>query len=274
MTIEVTSENQFKGAGIFEAYSGLATAINSESENETEQVLDMTFASIGAAASTIGLVIDPFGTLLTAGVGWLIEHVSFLREPLDMLMGDPDEIQAGVDALKRQAEEVRQVAEDHKAAMASFDGWTGQAADAFRDSMDRLGGELDSLAETVDTTAKVTAVTGVLVTTLRDIVRDIIAQLIAELIRGALIAAGAAFLTFGASIAGFIGYAIGRAAAVAAQIGARISRLIAAFARQGSRLAKLGDAMGDLSKNFLRFANVADVGGVGHEMAKAGGAYE
>ena len=38
---------------------------------------------------TIGFAIDPLGSVLTAGVGWLLEHISFLREPLDaLLIGD------------------------------------------------------------------------------------------------------------------------------------------------------------------------------------------
>jgi uncharacterized protein YukE len=273
VTVEVTQDNQFRGAGIFEAYSGLVQSVGSDAESETERVLDITFGAIGAAASTVGLVLDPIGTLLTAGVGWLIEHVSFLREPLDMLMGDPDEIQRHVDGLKKEAEQVRQVADEHAQLLASFQGWTGQAGDAFRASMDKLGGELAALAETVDGTAKIAAVSGVLVVTLRDIVRDLIATLFAELIRGALIAAATAIPTFGGSIAAFVGYAAGRAAALGAQIASRIARLLAALGRQGTRLAKLGTAMADLAKNFGRLAPVADVAGVGHEVAKAGGAY-
>ncbi|SHG80233.1 WXG100 family type VII secretion target [Streptoalloteichus hindustanus] len=274
MVVEVTDENQWRGSGLFEAYHGLVQSITQDAESETVQVLDITFNAIGAAAMTVKFAVDPIGTLLAAGVGWLIEHVSFLREPLDALMGDPDEIQQNTEALKNQAKEVRAVADDHKRAMASFDGWTGQSADAFRATMNKYGEELDSLAETVEGTAKVAAVTGVLVVVLRDIVRDIIAEVIAQLIKGALIALAAAAFTFGASIAGFIGFAVGKCAAVAADIASRIARLTAAFGRQGGRLAKLGESMGKLRTGFERFDNVADVGEVGHEMAKAGDAYK
>ncbi|MCP2256562.1 PPE family [Streptoalloteichus tenebrarius] len=274
MVVEVTEENQWRGSGIFEAYQGLVQSITTESENETVQVLDITFGAIGAAAMTAKLVVDPIGTLLASGVGWLIEHVSFLREPLDALMGDPDEIQQNTEALKQQAKEVRAVADDHKRAMEGFDGWTGQSADAFRATMNKYGEELEALAETVEGTAKVAAVTGVLVVVLRDIVRDIIAEVIAQLIKGALIAAAAAAFTFGASIAGFIGFAVAKCVSVAADIASRIARLTAAFARQGSRLAKLGEGMGKLRTGFGRFEHVADVGEIGHEMAKAGDAYQ
>ncbi|MCP2168720.1 WXG100 family type VII secretion target [Goodfellowiella coeruleoviolacea] len=274
MSLDITEENKFRGSGIVEAFTGLNQAISQDTESETEQVLNITFASIGAAGMTVAFAVDPFGTLLAAGIGWLIEHVSILREPLDQLMGDPDEIQAHTDGLKEYAAQIRAIADEHRAAVDEFQGWSGQAADAYRESMRQFADEVGQLADTTDTTAKIAAVNGVLVTTLRDIVRDMIAMLFAELIKGALVAAAAAVVTLGASIAGFIGYTVGRVAALGAQIGSRIAALLAAFGRQSGRLAQLSGEMGKLAKNFGRFATAGDVGGVGHEMAKAADAYK
>lgn len=153
--------------------------------------------------------------------------------------------------------------------MQSFQGWTGEAADAFRRSMQQLADEYTGLSESVATTANVTAVNGTLIITPRNLVRDMIVELITVLIEGALVALSTAVITFGASIAGFIGYTIGRVAALGVEIGAKIAKLIAAFARQGTRLAKLGDAMGDLSKNFRRFADVAGVASIGNDVGQA-----
>src|SRR5688500_7389269 len=37
---------------------------------------------------------DPLGTLASSVVGWIIENVGFIREPLDKLAGDPPAIEA------------------------------------------------------------------------------------------------------------------------------------------------------------------------------------
>jgi hypothetical protein len=37
----------------------------------------------------LGFVANPLGSLVGAGIGWLIERISFLKEPLDDLAGDP-----------------------------------------------------------------------------------------------------------------------------------------------------------------------------------------
>jgi uncharacterized protein YukE len=258
------------GAGIFDSYHGLVASIEEDAESEGRKVLDVSISAVGAAVDTAVFVVDPLAGLLSAGVGWLIEHIAFLREPLDMLLGDPDEIQANVAALKSYAAEVNELAEEHRQRMAGSQ-WTGQAADAYHDSMDQLGAELNSLSRTVEGTATVVAVSGTLVTTLRSIVRDMIAALVAHLAEGALVAAASAAFTFGASIAGFIGYAVGRAAALGATIAAKISKLIAGLARQGSRLQRLGTAMGELAQRLNRFGMAAGIGTGVYDAARPAG---
>lgn len=269
MTAAVTTSTS--GAGIFDSYNSLVQSIQDDSESEGEKVCGVAISAAGTVADTVSFAMDPLAGILTAGVGWLFEHVKFLREPLDALMGNPDEIQQNVDQLKAQAADIRQLADQHKQdQQAVKNSWTGQAGDAFHRSMDQLGGELASLGKTVEGSASVVAISGALVTTMRNMVRDLISSLIAELIEGALIAAASAVFTFGASIAGFIGYAVGRAAALGAKIAGQISKLIAGMARQGSRLGKLGEAMSQLSKNLGRFSQAAGTGQGVYDAAKPG----
>ncbi|WP_440901536.1 WXG100 family type VII secretion target, partial [Actinosynnema sp.] len=166
--MNITEENELKGSLFISAFDELIDSVGKEAETETEHVLDITFAAIGAASSLAMLAVDPFGTILGAGIGWLIEHLVFLREPLDMLMGDPDDINANVEAHKAQAAEMRVLAEDHRKGLTNVDGWSGQSAESFQKNMEQLGSELDSLANSVETKAKIVAICGMLVQVLRD----------------------------------------------------------------------------------------------------------
>lgn len=267
--MEITEENKFKGSLFISAYADLIETVGKDAESETEQVLDITFAAIGAASSTAMLAIDPFGTLLGAGIGWLIEHVSFLKEPLDQLMGDPDEIQANVEATKKTAAEMAVLAETHRNTLAQPQGWTGQSSEAFKANMDTLGQELDALASAVEKKAKIVAISGVLVSVLRDIVRDLISQLLGSLLADAIIAAAAAFFTFGASIVAFVGVAVGKAVALGVNIASRIAKLIAAITRQMGRIKNLDEITESVGKGWDRFEGAADVAEVGYESWKA-----
>ncbi|GLZ30980.1 hypothetical protein Lesp02_31690 [Lentzea sp. NBRC 105346] len=267
--LNVTEENKFKGTLFIEAYDSLIDSIGDDAESETEKALDITFNAIGAVASTVMLAVDPLGSLFGAGVGWLFEHISFLRDALNQVLGNPEEIQANVEQTKAKAAELRVLAEDHHKGLAKFDGWTGQASEKFQASMDGMGKELDSLAGAVETKAKIVAVMGMLVTVLRDIIRDLISQLIGSLIGGALIAAASAVVTFGASIVGFVGYAVGKAVALGTNIAARVSRVIASLGRLMRKIGDVDDIMKKISKGWDRFDNAADVGEITYEGYKA-----
>ncbi|MEU7474986.1 hypothetical protein AB0A63_03315 [Lentzea sp. NPDC042327] len=267
--MNITEENKLKGSLFIEAYGSLIDGISKDAESETEKALDITFNAIGAASATVMLAIDPLGSIIGAGVGWLIEHVSFLRDALNQLMGNPEEIQANVEATKARAAELRVLAEDHKSGLATFDGWTGQSSERFKTSMDSMYQELDDLANAVETKAKITAIMGMLVTVLRDIVRDLIAQLIGSLIGGAILAAAAMIPTFGASIPIFIGFAVGKAVALGVNIASRVARVVAALARQMKRIGDLDEIMKKVSKGWERFENSADAAEITYEGYKA-----
>ncbi|MFJ5986673.1 hypothetical protein [Lentzea sp. NPDC092896] len=267
--MKITEENKLKGSLFIEAYGSLIDGISKDAESETEKALDITFNAIGAASATVMLAIDPLGSIIGAGVGWLIEHVSFLRDALNQLMGNPEEIQANVEANKARAAELRVLAEDHKSGLATFDGWTGQSSERFQASMDNMSHELDDLANAVESKAKIVAIMGMLVTVLRDIVRDLIAQLIGSLIGGALIAVAMMIPTFGASIPIFGGFAVGKAVALGVNIASRVARVVAALGRQMKRIGDLDDIMKKVSKGWERFENSADVAEITYEGYKA-----
>jgi uncharacterized protein YukE len=267
--MNITEENKLKGSLFIEAYGSLIDGISKDAESETEKALDITFNAIGAASATVMLAVDPLGTLIGAGIGWLIEHVSFLRDALNQVMGDPDEIKANVDANKAKAVELRQLAEDHKSGLATFDGWTGASSERFKASMDGMTQELEDLANAVESKAKIVAIMGMLVTVLRDIVRDMIAQLLGSLIGGAIAAAAAMIPTFGASIPIFIGFAVGKAVALGVNIASRVARVVAALGRQMKRIGDLDDIMAKISKGWNRFENGADVAEIAYEGYKA-----
>ncbi|GAA2690879.1 hypothetical protein LV78_002984 [Actinosynnema pretiosum] len=267
--MEITEENEFKGALFISSWDEMIDSIGKDAETEAEKVLDVTFAAIGAASSMAMLAVDPFGTILGAGIGWLIEHVTFLREPLDQLMGDPDDVNANVAATKANAVEMRVLAETHRNTLAQPQEWSGQSQEAFKASMAALGEELDSLANAVEQKAKIVAVCGMLVQVLRDIVRDMIAQFLGSLLAGAIAAAAAAVFTFGASIAGFIAYAVGKAVALGVNIASRLARLVGGLGRQMGRIKNLDDITEGIGKGWKRFENVADVSEIGYESWKA-----
>jgi hypothetical protein len=71
-----------EGAGLFHDATEAVTKI------QDGKLVEGFANAAGAAAGVAQFLMDPIAGLLSAGFGWLIEHVDFLREPLDWLVGD------------------------------------------------------------------------------------------------------------------------------------------------------------------------------------------
>ncbi|MFF1610608.1 hypothetical protein ACFVYA_22745 [Amycolatopsis sp. NPDC058278] len=235
-------DNRSAGAGFFEAATGLDKAVK-----ENDQVA-IGIGAAGMALETIGLVLDPIGSLLTAGIGWLIEHITILRWPLDILMGDPIGIAAASEALTAEKKKLEQWSADHQRALDTLmKDWSGQAADQFKKDMDAVTEQLGSLGGYLDQAGKNMKIAGGIVGAFRGILRDLIAMLLATIIKGALIAAALAPVTFGASIAIFIGTTIGTVATALGKIGAKLAQLAKKLGDLLQALTKMGKAGDDLA---------------------------
>jgi hypothetical protein len=82
-----TSTKAYEGAGIFESACGVVDGMTHK------DWLGAGGNGVATGLALIGAVMDPLQAIFAAGVGWLMEHVSLLREPLDKLMGDPHAIE-------------------------------------------------------------------------------------------------------------------------------------------------------------------------------------
>jgi uncharacterized protein YukE len=265
---EASSTTWSSGAGVFESVDGFVQSLTADAEGEGPDVIDVALGAAGMVTDVVGFAANPLAGLASAGVGWLLEHVSFLREPLDALLGNPDEINGNVDQLKSAALEMKMIAREHREDMGSVDDWSGEASDAFRANMEQMAGEYEALGSTMDGTAAIYALSGALVCELRAMVFELISDLIGELIASALIAAASAVVTFGGSIAAFAGYAGTRAAMLATKIAGKLTKLSAAMTRMGGRLAKLGEKMKGLIKGLERFAEYGDYAKTAYDAVK------
>ena len=231
-----------EGAGVVSSWADLAAALGSEQIEPTQ----VTFCAAAAGLDTLGAVLHPFDSLLQAGIGWLIEHIDFLREPLDMLAGDPAEVLAQSSTWERVATELRTVAAEHRAAVP-VPGWEGTAASAYHRAVGELAAALDTGADQAAALSGLILATGAGVGTVRALIRDAITEFLALVLEYLLAAGTLAFLTAGGSLATLVLTVVVRALEVAEDICRRIRTLLEA-------LAAAGGAAGRISASMLRTA--------------------
>ncbi|HWC83747.1 MAG TPA: hypothetical protein VG756_27630 [Pseudonocardiaceae bacterium] len=126
MSIDVSASNSTTGAGAIDSWHSVVTECeqikNEHGADRAATAVEIGFSVVSAALDTVALIMDPFAKLIAAGLGWLIEHVSFLRKGLDELAGNPDAIKAMADELHQTGQKLRDAATDLDNQLAKITG--------------------------------------------------------------------------------------------------------------------------------------------------------
>ncbi|MBP2321109.1 uncharacterized protein YukE [Kibdelosporangium banguiense] len=163
-------------------------------------------SAAGGIASTaldvIGISGDPLGAISSAGFSWAVEHISFLREPFDILLGNPESIKTTAATWTAAGTQMAATAAQYReTSVSQTTQWQGAAANGYRSTSATHADSLEAFARA--STGLSAAITGVgqLVAEVRKMVMDLISQAVQKIIMQIIQALAASWATFGASIA-------------------------------------------------------------------------
>lgn len=241
MTVPITSANSTTGAGVFDSWKQVGDSIG---KVQTEHGGDLAAVSvelginvISAVLDTVAFAMDPLAKLIAAGLGWLIEHVSFLKWPLDQVAGNPSEVTKVANELHKIGESLRNTGEElDKTLQATITQWQGKGYDSFLKSINDRKGWIDANAKAADVAGYMVETTGALIGAVRSLLRDIITTILGDIISTMLIALALAIPTFGASIAVGVTKCV---ATVSVQVAAMMAKLAKVVAYAGRTLGRL-----------------------------------
>jgi len=220
----VDTTSAWAGIYLVEDIEGLVHGIQSGSWIESG------LGALGTGLDALSFVVDPFGSLASSAVAWLIEHVGPLREGLDALAGDPMQITAFANTWSNVAKATAADAAILKSEAGKLD-WTGLAGDAYRGHAAEHAGVLEAASKAAEGLSSGVMLAGTLVATVRMLVRDLIAQFVGKLAAWA----AEAILTLGVGL-----IVVAEQAAVAVQAWAvRIANFLRKLSRSLQRLGEL-----------------------------------
>ena len=235
------STSAISGISILEAGKGLKDGIESGDWAAT------VMGAVGVGMEALAAVMDPFGAILAAGVGWLIEHVGPLKEALDKLAGDPDQVHAYSETWKNISKEVSSVAQDLAAQVKKdIESWEGGSADAYRKQAEEVAKTLEGAAQACDGAGSGVKTAGDVVGAVRMLVRDIISQVVAHLISWAL----QVLFTLGIGMAWVVPQVVNLVAKTAKQIAELVKNLTKALKELGKLLTKARGLFDDVAKSM------------------------
>jgi hypothetical protein len=242
------TKDYYSGPGASTAGAGIVGDIGATVQGiQDGNWLGAGLGTVGTAMSALSLVADPLAGFLSAGIGWLIEHVSFLREPLDKLCGDPGAVQSESNTWKNIKTEMDAIRAEYEQAVGKeVSSWKDPVGDAYRQHADGLKEELSGYAEAAGGTSTAIMVGGVLVGVERGLIRDLITTFVSKMVERAIIALAASFFTFGGAAAVFIADAVAEGSILAGRIASKVADLLQKLTDLATKVKNLGGLVGKL----------------------------
>lgn len=214
------------------------------------------FDAGGFALDVLGDIGDPLGAVIGCAVGWIVEHVSFLREPVDWLAGDPGSIEASVATWNNVGTGMKHAAQRYVADLNSLTGkqWSGEAADVYRRHAAEWVEALDHAGTMAEIEGVLIAATGGLCAAFRGTIFTAISEALERWVMVGLVALANSAWTFGASVAGWIVDVEIDAGLLAARLSAKIAELVGKAGRIAETLGKDGGKLEEIGQKLVRLS--------------------
>ena len=236
------STTPLEGSGVLEDIEGILSGLNEGSW------LDVGLSTVAMGADVLGAAVDPLGTLIAWGAGWLIEHLNPLKKWLEEFAGDADQVKANAQTWDNVAKAMDSMAEDlemmAKGLMADA---RGAAASGYSASNGDVSKSLRKVGEVGGAASKALEALAVAVEVVHDLVRDAITTIIGTL-ASAIIEAVA---TAGLAIPAIIAQVQIKVGAKAAEMGAKITGLLKSAKSLFKQLTSLKGLL-ELLKSLLK----------------------
>jgi hypothetical protein len=213
---------QTAGSGLFnDAASTLTDVRNGDWGNAAFDVGTDALDLLGAA-------MDPLGTLASAGVGWLIEHISFLKQGLDELAGNPEAVTAKAVTWSNVSKQLTTSADEYEKSAATLgQSFTdGNAAAAYQATAKSYAATLRGAAGHAQGASTAMNIGAALAGTERGLIRDMISSFVGELIIKGIAALAASWCSFGGTVAAFIADTVIEGSILAEKISTKIAKVV------------------------------------------------
>lgn len=238
------------GAGLLDSggsfFDDLAAGIQKGDWNAIALSVD----GISLGLDLLAMALNPLGELIKAGVGWLLEYVSWLREPLEVLTGDPKQVQAVAETWRNISREFAEAADAYRAELGTTRSWHGVAEYSYRVTAEEYIGALEGVAVETEHTANGVMIAGMMVGTVRGVIFDMISSFISRVISEALIAAASAPVTLGTSVELFLTSMTADLGILMGRIGKKLSKLLYAIRNFIQKFLAKSDKLRDVARRL------------------------
>jgi uncharacterized protein YukE len=192
------------------------------------------------ALDVIGISSDPLGAISSAGFGWAVSHISFLRQPFDVLLGNPESIKSNAATWTSAGTQLATTAQQYRdKSVSETTAWTGASANGYRAVSATHADGIEGFAQASQGLSAAITGAGQVVAEVRKLVMDLISQAVNKIIMQIIQALAASWCTFGASIASAIVQIVQTAVSTAQKLLGNLMKLLQSLQKVFQLVVKL-----------------------------------
>lgn len=245
------SEMNTSGAGLVDALSELAGVAGNENSNGLDGALGIGNVLIEG----LGVIANPLDALATSAISWIIDHVSILRWPLDITIGDPRVVASTIATLNDTALALDRLASEQSSAITrevpTYVSGNTRSSIAFSNHMGFRATQLHGASLACVGAAQAIAMGGTRIAAVRSAIRDLIAEYVWNVLQLAAQRLPMGFLTAGAAIADFCARVMSWAAKLIDKVGGMLRELLGALADIGKQIKQIATTVTKLVSPVL-----------------------
>jgi hypothetical protein len=215
----VSMTTPFTGTFLLEDGESLAHAI------ENGDWVEGGLAAFSGVLDTVAAVSDPLGSLIAAGLGWLIEHVEPLSGWFNDLTGDAGQVAGFAQTWANVASRMHDSGDLYTRRLSDLDAMSGATIDAYLAYASDVAKHLHAVGDWSQAVSTGLQVCSTLVKIVHDLVRDALSQIVGM----AISVATEAVLTVGLATPLIIEQVAARVSSLATRIGTSVTRLLTSF---------------------------------------------
>lgn len=232
----------FSGAFLLESCESLSSGIRNG------DWVEGGLGAFSAVADGVATVVDPLGSLIAAGLGWLMEHMEPLKGWLNDLTGDAGEVMGFAGTWQNIATEMQGVADEVNRLLSDLDGQSGAMIDAYRKFQAEASAHIaaaGSLSSAIGTGMEIAST---IVKIVHDLTRDVLAQVVGT----AISATATAVVTLGFGTPWAVSQVASRVASLSGRVSTAISRLLRAVRALLPKLDEAAALFRSLQDSFAK----------------------
>ncbi|MCE1180614.1 MAG: hypothetical protein LWW86_16490 [Micrococcales bacterium] len=219
--------------------------------------IDAALSGVSTVLDTAAAVSDPLGSLIAAGIGWVIDHLNPIKRWFDEVTGNPEGVVAQAQTWGNVSDGAKSAASQWRSdASRVLEPMEGTAVDSYwsfaserTDALDALGGAALGMQTAMSVSAG-------LVGFVHGFLRDMLSQIIGSILSYAV--------EIVASLGTMVPWVIEQVSTRVAALSGRASTFVNGLINSGSRLGRLLGELRTFGQAVLRFLDRISPNGAGH----------